>query len=319
MKSRRWILPALLALPFVVVAVIDVYRTAARRSLEDVVLLSADPPFEFEPTGLVADFRSQPPGSTGKVGEVQVDFGSGWGDTVSHGRWTAGPRFDLGMALPAGGQTALYIEGRVDRNQDHGSRLMLTIDGREAGGVDLGRKIELRLLSVPAGLLHGGDNRLEFRLGNPSKDHSDVGRTALIKRLAVAADDSGGFPAQPPHRPARLTADGRSVVVTGEGRLTLPFEVPVSGSVLNFRFKFRSPEPGARCRVVVARRYSNPERFDVVREKTIAAGGRGAGRFRQVLRDRGESSALFVFVNAAAARGGFVLRDPTIIIRPNKR
>ncbi len=316
MKSRKWVLPALLVLPFVVTGLIDVYRTAAIRPPDDVALLGSNAPYEFEATALVADLRSDPQLEDGEVKGARVELGPGWGEISPQGRWTGGHRFEVGMSLGAGGQTALYLEGRVDRNHDRGSRLVVWIGGHEAGTIDLSRSMSQRLLVVPEGLIRAGDNRLEFLLVDPSGGAGDLGRTALIRRLAVAADNSGGFPAPQPEVAVRSDPDRGALVVLAEGRLTLPFEVPVSGSELEFRYTFRDPEPGARCRVVVGRRYSGPGRFDVVREEILDAGDRGSGGFRQVLQDRGEPSALVIHVNAAAAHGGFALRNPRIVARP---
>jgi hypothetical protein len=316
MKSRKWVLPALLVLPFVVTGLIDVFRAAVLRPPEDVALLGPGATYEFEATALMADLRSDPRVEDGEVKKAGVELGPGWGEISPQGRWTAGHRFEVGMTLGVGGQTAFYLEGRVDRNQNRESRLAVRIGQREAGTIDLSRSMSERLLMVPEGLIRAGDNRLEFRLVDPSSGADDLGRTALIRRLAVAADNSGGFPAPQPGVAVRSDLDGGTLVVLAEGRLTLPFEVTVSGSELEFRYTFRNPEPGARCRVVVGRRYSDPGRFDVVRKEILDAGGRGSGGFRQVLQDRGEPSALFVHVNAAAARNGFVLQNPRIDARP---
>jgi hypothetical protein len=108
-------------------------------------------------------------------------------------------------------------------------------------------------------------------------------------------------------------------VVRVEGRLIVPFEVPASGTSLELRYRFKKPDPDARVRMVVARRYAGPDRYDVARGVTVNASKRPTGRLRQVLRDRGESSALLVMVNAAAARGGFVIVEPRIVVRPGRR
>ncbi len=57
----------------------------------------------------------------------------------------------------------------------------------------------------------------------------------------------------------------------------------------------------------MARRYSGPDRYDVVSERTLRAERSPTARIRQELRDRQEPVALIVDVNPAAAAGGVVL------------
>lgn len=319
MRSRHWLLPALLALPLVTVLAIDVFRAAARGQLEDVALLGEGSTVQFDATDVLVDLRSGSKEPADETGGPLVTVGAGWGETTPQGRWIEGPSAELRFEVPVGGQSALFIEGRADRNHHGGTRVSVTLDGRDAGAVDLTRTMERQLLVLSPGMIRAGGNRLELRLPDSSRGAVAGGRSVLVRRLAISADDSGGLP--PPRRSGLIRSvpgEGR-LVIQGEGRLTLPFRVPVSGSELTFRYRFRDPLPGARCRVVVGRRYSDPQRFDLVREETLAADARAAGRFRQVLQDRGEPSALFLHVNAAAAGSGFVVEDPTIVIRPARK
>jgi hypothetical protein len=318
MGPNRWLLPTLVALPLAVVAATDVYRLLAPRSFEDTSLLESGSPLTFDRSAMVVDLRADPPRVRGDETRVGVELGSGWGALDPQGRWSDGDRFEVAWTVPVGGQRVLFIEGRIDRNQAAGSRLAVAVNGQDAGGIELNRAMSRRSLSLSCALLFAGVNRLQFRLVDPLTGDADTSRTALIRRLAVAHDGSGGFPTAPDRTPVRRSTDGRSVIVRVEGRLALPFEVPTSGSELRFRYLFRDPDPGASCRVIVGRRYSGPDRFDVVRERLLTADSRAAGGFRQVLRDRGESSALVFHVNAAAARGGFIVENPRIEVRPDR-
>jgi hypothetical protein len=316
MSSRRWLLPVLLALPFAVVAVTDLYRVLVRHPPEGVSLLASVDSIQFEPTATVVDLRGDRPRALAASRHWSFELGPGWGELSPQGRWSESDRFEVVWTVPAGGQTALFIEGRIDRNQPRGSTLAVAVNGRHAGNVPLSRAITSHTLLLADAPLYAGDNRMELRIVDPRTGAGEESRTALVRRLAVAQDDSEGFPVPSQRAPLRFAADRRSVVVRVEGRLIVPFDVPASGTSLELRYRFEDPDPEARVRVVVARRYAGPNRYDVAQGVTLNASERRAGRLRQVLRDRGESSALLVMVNAAAARGGFVIVEPRILARP---
>jgi hypothetical protein len=319
MSSNRWLLPVLLVLPFAVVAASDVVRLLARHSPEDVSLLESAEPLRFELSAAVVDLRHDPPRAGGSHQHSKLELGPGWGALGPQGRWSEGDRFEVVWIVPVGGQTALFIEGRIDRNQARDSRLAVAVNGRHAGEIQLSRAMTRHALEVADAPLLAGRNRLEFRLLDPSTGAADTSRTTLIRRLAVALDTSRGFPARLQRTPLAVAPDRESVVVRREGRLILPFEVSESGSQLEFRYRFRGPEPDGWARVVVARRYRAPTRYDVARSVTLDAADADAGRFRHVLRDRDEPGALLIWVNAAAARDGFVIKEPRIVVRTRRR
>jgi hypothetical protein len=281
-----------------------------------VSLLDAARPLTFDPSAVVVDLRTDPPLIRGPHVRSTIELESGWGQVAPQGRWSEADQFEVIWTVPAGGQSALFIEGRVDRNQAGGSTLAVAVNGRHAGEVQLSRAMTRQLIEVSGAPLVAGRNRIQFRLSDPLSGAAGANRTALVRRLAVSLDDSQGFPAALRREPVRVVSDRESVVVRVEGQLALPFEVPASGSILKFRYRFRNPLPGAGAQVVVARRYGDPARFDVARSLVLDADDRRFGRIRHVLRDRGEPSALLIRVNAAAARGGFVIEEPRVVVRP---
>ena len=312
MKQRNWIVPALLALPFVVPVVYDVYLAVSAVEARPVNLLAVggEGPI-FVSSDLVLDLRLKPP-EKGSFQNVIPELAAGWGETTPQGRWTSGHRASLSWASATDRPRVLFLEGRVSRASGATPRLLVAVNGRSCGIVKVTEKMAIHLVDMAAAQVRIGSNTLELRLVDQTAPTAESDRTLLLRRVGFAADASGGFPRSSNRRPLVVDENARSVVVRRPGTLILPFEVAAGGSRLSLRDRFRNPEISSEARVTVGRRYVSPDRFDATREWALRPDRRAAGRLRHTLRDRGERAALFVDVNPAAATNGFVLRDLTL-------
>ncbi len=309
MKQRHWIVPALLALPFVVPVIYDLYRAVSAGDDQgvDLVAVSGNGMI-FVSSDLVLDLRARPPGR-GAGQWVAPSLDAGWGEATPQGRWTAGDRAELSWTSATDRQRVLFLEARVSRTSGPVPRLLVDVNGRSCGVVKVTEKMAIHPVELGAGEVRIGGNSLELKLVDQASTLRESDRTLLLRRIGFAADATGGFPAPSNRSPVVVDQDARSIVVRRPGRLVVPFEVSTGGSSMSLRYRFRNPEPGSEARVVVGRRYLSPDRYDAMGEWTLRPDQKVTGRLRQTLRDRGETGALLVDVNPAAAANGFVLRD----------
>jgi len=312
MKQRNWIVPALLALPFVVPVVYDVYRAVSAGEAEPANLLAVggDGPI-FVSSDLVLDLRSKPPGG-GSGQRIIPEFVAGWAEATPQGRWTSGHSASLSWASATDRPRVLFLEGRLSRASGANPRLLVAVNGRSCGIVKITEKMAIHRVDMAAARVRIGNNTLELELVDEASPTEESDRTVLLRRVGFAADATGGFPRSSKRRSLVVDESERSIVVRRPGTIILPFDVAAGGSRLSVRYRFRNPQPDSDVRVTVGRRYVSPDRFDAVREWTLRADQGAAGRLRYTLRDRGERAALFVDVNSAAATHGFVLRDLTL-------
>jgi hypothetical protein len=310
MAHKRWILPALLALPFLAVAVIDVSRWASFRSLDDVDLLKEHgDSVSFLSSERVVDMRTGP-GRDQIPMTKELNLDSGWGESTTKGTWTANHRATMTWDLDVAGQSVLWIECRVDRRKGPPPRLMTFVNGAPCGGAVLSEKTVSHRVNLAVGQVTSGLNEIELRLVSAPPDVPATGRTLLVRRLALTDETAAAIPDPSSRQPVIIKPD--SVLIQSPGRFVLPFRLSVGGSELGFRYRFRDPKPGREATVTVGRRYAGPDRFRVIREKTLTDKSKRAGRFRQILDDRFEPNVLIVDVNAVAAEGGFELRELTL-------
>jgi len=305
-RVPRWVLPAVIALPFAAAVVIDVVRVLTAEPARDRDLLEVSA-LRFDPADPVFDLRRDPPGGDEPWSGPGFALESGWGQAADEGRWTATAAAVLRLEAGRGGQLVLLVEGRADRGERVPVLLAAAVNGADCGRARLERHLATCRFALPAGVVLPGVNTVELEVVDARTGRAAAGRTALIRRLALAGAGTASFDdltAQPPLVVDRARG---SILIRRAGRVTAPFSTLVSGSVLSGRVTFRAPAGDASCRVTVARRYSGPDRYDVVSERTLRAEKSPTVRIRQELRDRQEPIALIVDVNPAAAAGGVVL------------
>ncbi len=217
-----------------------------------------------------------------------------------------------------GGQRVLLVDGRADRGERVPVVLAAAVNGADCGRARLERRLAACRFELPEGVVRPGSNQVVLKVVNARTGRAAGGRTALIRRLALAGAEIASFDTLMAQPPLVVDHERGSIVVRSAGRLIASFANPVSGSVLSGRVTFRDPAGDAWCRVTVARRYSGPDRFDVVSERTLRAERSPTARIRQVLRDRQEPVALIVDVNPAAAVGGVVLEELRVDVDPKR-
>jgi hypothetical protein len=167
--------------------------------------------------------------------------------------------------------------------------------------------------------MRDGPDTVELRVVTGPDGKPAAGRAVLVRRIAVAGTQSAGFDELVAERPVAVDRDRGMVAIRRPGRLVASFTTNSSGRVLSCRIRFVRPQSPAGVRVVVGRRYEGPERFDVISARTLVASRPRTARIRQELQDRGESCALLVDVDRAAAEGGVVLSDLRVLAKPSAR
>ena len=305
-RVPRWVLPALIALPFAAAVVVDVVRVLTAEPARDRDLLEVSA-LRFDPADPVFDLRSDPPGGDEPWSGPGFTLESGWGQAADEGRWTAAAAAALRLEAGRGGQRVLLVDGRADRGERVPVLLAAAVNGADCGRARLDRQLAACRFELPEGVVRSGSNRVELEVVDPRTGREARGRTALIRRLALAGVGAASFDDLVAQPPLVVDRERGSVLIRRAGRVTAPFSTQVSGSVLTGRVTFRAPAADASCRVTVARRYSGPDRYDVVSERTLRPERSPTARFRQELRDRQEPVALIVDVDLAAAAGGVVL------------
>lgn len=316
-RVARWLLPALIALPFAAAVVVDVVRVVRRPPAVDRPLLELSV-LRFEPADPVFDLRARAAGAGEKWERPEHSLASGWGQAAAEGTWTAGASAALEVDLSQGGQRVLLVEARADRRARDPLLLAASMNGVDCGRSELGRRLGVCRFSLPEGAARPGPSQLVLRLVDARTGEEARGRTALIRRVALAGDGLAVFDELVTQPPLAIDYVRGTILIQRAGRLVASFSTPRSGSVLSGRLRFRSPGDEAWCRVVVARRYAAPDRFDVVSERTLHAARSHTVKIRQQLRDREEPAALIVDVSPAAAAGGVVLEELKVEVSPKR-
>jgi hypothetical protein len=312
-RSTRWLLPAVIALPFVAAVVVDVARVLTAEPARDRDLLEISA-LRFDPADPVFDLRRDPVAAEEAWAGPGYALVSGWGQAVVEGRWTAAGEAQLRLEAGAGGQRVLLVEGRADRGERVPILLAAAVNGVDCGRARLERHLAVCRYALPEGAVRPGANSVELEVVDARTARAAPGRTALIRRRALTSEGAASFAELAALPPLVVDRSQGTVLVRRAGRLTAPFSPLVSGSVLSGHVTFRAPTGDAWCRVTVARRYSGPERFDVVSERMLRPGRSPTASFRQELRDRQEPVALIVDVNPAAAAGGVVLDELRVAV-----
>ena len=316
-RVSRWLLPALIALPFAVAVVVDAVRVIRRPPAVDRALLELSA-LRFDPADPVFDMRPRPAGVDEPWERPGFSLSSGWGQVAGEGRWTAGVPVALRFDLGSGGQRVLLVEARADRRARDPVLLAASMNGVDCGRSELGRRMRVCRYALPEGAATPGPNQLELRLVDARTGEDARDRTALMRRFAVAGDGPASFDELVTPPPLTIDRERGTVLIQRAGRFVAPFSTPRSGSVLSGRLRFRNPGDEAWCRVIVARRYAAPDRFDVVSERTLRSARSHTVKIRQELRDREEPVALIVDVSPAAAAGGVLLEELTVGVGPRR-
>jgi hypothetical protein len=316
-RVARWLLPALIALPFAAAVAVDVVRVVRRPPAVDRPLLELSV-LRFEPADPVFDLRPPHRGAGETWERPEHSLASGWGQVAAEGRWTAGASASLEVDLSQGGQRVLLVEARADRRARDPVLLATSLNGVDCGRSELGRRLGVCRFTLPADAARPGANQLELELVDARTGEEARGRTALIRRVALAGDGPASFDELVTPPPLTIDRERGTVLIQRAGRFVAPFSTPRSGSVLSGRLRFRNPGDEAWCRVIVARCYAAPDRFDVVSERTLRSARSHTVKIRQELRDREEPVALIVDVSPAAAAGGVLLEELTVGVGPKR-
>jgi len=307
----------LIAFPFVVALAFDVVRMVTAVPAPDLEVLEVGE-LRFEPEDPVFDLRVRAASDPRGWSEPDFALGPGWGETGPEGSWTARAPATLELSLAGSRQRVLFVEARVDRRREGTPALAVAVNGVDCGQATLSRRIEPLRFLLPDGAMEGGLDTVELRVVDPAGRPADD-RTVLVRRVVVAGTTSVSFDELVAGPPLSIDRDRGTVSIRRPGRLVASFTTNSSGSELSCRIRFVKPRSRARVRVVVARRFEGPDRFDVISAKPLTASRPRTARIRQELTDRGESCALLVEVDRAAAEGGVVLSDLRVVAKPSAR
>lgn len=315
---RRWVLPTLLAFPFVVAIAVDVVRMVVVNPTAELDLLQQSE-LRFEPAEPVFDLRQHPDGNAADWSEPRFVFGSGWGEVGPAGAWFGGSAAELELEVTGRDHRALLVEARGDRRSGGPLALSVRVNGSDCGRATLGRRFASLRFALPDDALRERSNTVELGLIDPAGGGPVDGRTALVRRVGVAGADAATFVELVEGKSLAIDRGRGTVLIRRAGRLVVPFTTTVSGSVVGLRALFRNPGPQALCRVEFVRRFEGPDRFDVISRRTLTATRRPATRVRQDLRDRGEPCAVLIEVNRDAAAGGVVVSELRVETGPRAR
>jgi hypothetical protein len=313
MNRRRWIIPAALALPFVLVVVADVAERITQPSSVDLDLLGAQRgAIRFHELERVVDLRRKP-GRAHQRDSHGLRLAEGWGEATPQGTWTASNRATLVWDLDIALRRVLWIEGRVDRRKGAAPDLRVVVNGAARGAIHLSEKVSSMRFDSAGRALAPGRNEIRLELVGPDSAAPAKDRTLLLQRLALTGEGANGIPSPDGRAPVAVNLDAGTLTVRRPGRLMLPFQLPMAGCELRFRYRFRGPRPDGRADVVVGRRFTEPGQFREVRSLTLDSGQKASGRFRQILHDRFEPNVLILDVNEAAAQRGLVIKDLKLV------
>lgn len=316
-RLPRWVLPALIALPFVAAAVFDLARRVVAEPAPDLDLIQSSD-LRFEPLDPVFDLRAPNPSGATAWTEPSILTTSGWAAVTPAGSRMAGNTATLEVEVGAGSHRVLFVEARGDRRAVPVIALSVRANGIDCGRAALAPGFEALRFTLPAGAVEPGRNVLELRILDSTDGRSAEGRAVVVRRIALSAEHEAAFAGLVATSALVVNRERGLVLVHRPGRLVAPFTTRTSGSLLRCRVRFRDPTAQSQCRVIVARRYAGPDRYDVVSDRTVIPSRKRGARIRQELRDRGERGALIVEVNREAAEGGLLLTELRVESRPKR-
>jgi hypothetical protein len=314
MRMRRWLLLLVIVTIFIVVAAVDGFHLIRSLSMEQLDLLDGEG-LLFEARDVVLDFGDRRRGSAPVAIRAWHTLAAGWGPEGADGVWTAGSRSVLRLGVPAAGHRTLFVECKPNRDRGRPPGLGVVVNESRCGSIGLTRGMRVYRVGLPEGLVQTGINTVELTVvGDSREKQAGRPRTVLIRRLVLAENEQADFDQIVERPPVSLNRETGTLVIRRAGVLELPFEAPVTGGLVSFRYRFRKPQGDARCDLALGRKVGVRGGVEVFARRELVADLRRGGRFRVALGDHAGPTVLRLDVNRSAAAGELVLSSPRLLI-----
>ncbi len=274
-------LPLLIIFTFVAVAAVDLVQTLREEEPPPPVVL--DPgSVQFEPWEPVIDLRAGGPEAAVKLLPVPILTGPLWAPANPSGVWLLGNGGEMDLDLGRGGQRALILEGRPAAGKRPVRSVGVSVNGVDCGSSELRRGWQRWSVTVPAGALRKGANRVVFHL--PDREPVRQPRRALqLRRVELRLDEAGGADRSGSATPD-IDFERQRVVMRTAGVFEARFTVDDRVDALRVRYRFRSP--GGSGEMTVARPQGGGKGLDAPVRHALVPSEESVERIRVPLHGR---------------------------------
>jgi hypothetical protein len=230
----RRVLPALLAVPFVAVLLVDLAAAIIAARVGEIDLLEGDG-IRFEPAWGVVDLRAADGPPAAIPSGIPTRFGRGWGERVGAGRWTAGERAVLATRVGdvGGGEVVLRARPAPQLAASGEVPVVVRIGGVDLGERTLGGAFRVMRWRLPAGVARPGEVTIEIVVRAPNA--AGAARSLLVSGVAVVG--VRGVSWRQLVRPAAALQDGGAMVLRQPG--TAVVAIPHSSRHHDLRVEHR--------------------------------------------------------------------------------
>ena len=273
--------PLILIFLFAAVAIVDLVYSLRETPDQPPVLLRRGM-IQFEELNPVIDFRPRPPES-GVVYQPEPRLtGRKWSAPERRGVWMTADGAALELAVAAGGHRVMILDCRPAGGRQPIRSLVVTINDRGCGTVDLTKGWGRYRVVLPANAVRAGNNRIVF--GLPVNGAPTLRPHLLVRRLGFFFDERVRDRAVFQERPVSVDIAEGAVSVFASGVLEVPFSVDDRIDALKLKYRFR--RAGGRAEVVVGRPQGEGVGRDADFQRSMSVERRRGGRIRIPLHGR---------------------------------
>ncbi len=274
--------PLILVFLFVAVAIVDLVHSL-RETPEPPPVLLRRGMVQFEELNPVIDFRPRPPESDVVYRPDPRLTGHRWSAPERRGVWMTADGSALELAVAAGGHRVMILDCRPAGGRPSIRSLVVTINDRGCGAVDLTKGWGRYRVVLPANAVRAGNNRIVF--GLPDVSGAPALRPhLLVRRLGFFFDEGVRDRAVFRERPVSVDITEGAVSFFASGTLEVPFSVDDRIDALKLKYRFRNA--GGRAEVIVGRPQGEGVGRDADFQRSMSAERRRGGRIRIPLHGR---------------------------------
>ena len=274
--------PLFLVFLFVAVAIVDLVHSL-RETPEPPPVLLRRGMIQFEELNPVIDFRPRPPDPEVVYRPELRLTGRKWSAPEGRGVWMTADGAALELAVAAGGHRVMILDCRPAAAGQSIRSLVVTINDRGGGAVDLTKGWGRYRVDLPANAVRAGNNRIVFGLPDV-KGAPTLRPHLLVRRLGFFFDESVRDRAVLRERPVSVDFEEGAVSFFASGTLEVPFSVDDRIDALKLKYRFR--RAGGRAEVVVGRPQGEGVGRDADFQRSMSVERRRGGRIRVPLHGR---------------------------------
>jgi hypothetical protein len=274
--------PRFLVFLFVAVAIVDLVHSLRETPEQPPVLLRRGM-IQFEELNPVIDFRPWPPDPEVEYRPELRLTGRKWSAPERRGVWMTADGAALELAVAEGGHRVMILDCRPAGGSQQIRDLVVTINDRGCGSVDLTKGWGRYRVDLPANALRAGNNRIVFGLPDV-KGAPTLRPHLLMRRLGFFFDEGVRDRAILRKRPMSVDIAEGAVSFFASGTLEVPFSVDDRIDALRLKYRFRNA--GGRAEVVVGRPQGEGVGRDADFQRSITVDRRRGGRVRIPLHGR---------------------------------